>query len=107
MQHAMPLEDSADRAQKQRKIALVRIPRVKSGFWLHEVAHDYMRTSGSQPSSIARSSAGVGQKPSWFNNAGHTGTFAQKGGSQPSVRENVANTRQRYTVLTLWLTDDA
>ena len=42
----------------------------------------------------------VDQKPSWFNNAGHTGTFAQKGGSQPSVREIFAHTRQRYSILT-------
>ena len=42
----------------------------------------------------------VDQKPSWFNNAGHTGTYAKKGGSQPSVRENFAHTRQRYTILT-------
>ena len=40
------------------------------------------------------------QKPSWFNNAGNTGTFAKKGGSQPSVRENFAKTRERYTILT-------
>ena len=40
------------------------------------------------------------QKPSWFNNAGHTGTFAKKGGSQPSVREIYAHTRQRYSILT-------
>ena len=40
------------------------------------------------------------QKPSWFNNAGLTGTFAKKGGSQPSVRENFAKTRERYTILT-------
>ena len=40
------------------------------------------------------------QKPSWFNNAGHTGTFAHKGGSQPSVRENFAQTRERYSILT-------
>ena len=40
------------------------------------------------------------QKPSWFNNAGHTGTFARRGGSQPSVRENFAQTRQRYSILT-------
>ena len=67
---------------------------------MHEVAHDYMRTSGSQPSSIAKSSAGVGQKPSWFNNAGHTGTFAIKGGSQPTVMKKIAHTKQRYTILT-------
>ena len=42
----------------------------------------------------------IDQKPSWFNNAGHTGTFAKKGGSQPSVRENFAATRQRYSILT-------
>ena len=42
----------------------------------------------------------VDQKPSWFNNAGHTGTFARKGGSQPSVREIFAHTRQRYSILT-------
>ena len=40
------------------------------------------------------------QKPSWFNNAGHTGTFGKKGGSQPSVREIYAHTRQRYSILT-------
>jgi hypothetical protein len=42
----------------------------------------------------------VDQKPSWFNTAGHTGTFARRGGSQPSVRENFKHTRQRYTILT-------
>ena len=42
----------------------------------------------------------IDQKPSWFNNAGHTGTFAQKGGRQPTVRENFQHTRQRYTILT-------
>ena len=40
------------------------------------------------------------QKPSWFNNAGLTGIFAMKGGSQPRVKENFAHTRQRYTVFT-------
>ena len=40
------------------------------------------------------------QKPSWWNNAGLTGTWAKKGGSQPSVTENFAHTRQRYTILT-------
>jgi hypothetical protein len=37
----------------------------------------------------------------WYDeDHGHTGTFATKGGSQPSVRENFAHTRQRYTNLT-------
>jgi hypothetical protein len=40
------------------------------------------------------------EKPSWFNNAGRTGTFAKTGGSQPSVREDFAKTRERYTILT-------
>ena len=40
------------------------------------------------------------QKPSWFNNAGHTGTFAKKGGGQPTVKEIFAHTRQRYTIFT-------
>ena len=40
------------------------------------------------------------QKPSWFNNAGHTGAFSKKGGSAPSVRENFQKTRERYTILT-------
>ena len=40
------------------------------------------------------------QKPSWFNNAGLTGTYARSSGSQPSVREDFAKTRQRYTILT-------
>ena len=35
------------------------------------------------------------QKPSWFNNAGRTGS-----GSQPSVREDFNGTRERYSILT-------
>ena len=52
----------------------------------------------------------VDQKPSWFNNAGHTGTYAKKGGAQPTVRENFNATRQRYTILTSvpsWGHDDS
>ena len=40
------------------------------------------------------------QKPSWWNNAGLTGTWARRGGSQPSVTENFAHTRARYSILT-------
>jgi len=41
------------------------------------------------------------QKPSWFNNAGHTGSFGIKGKARvPKVKENHAHTRARYTVLT-------
>lgn len=39
------------------------------------------------------------QKPSWFNNAGHTSTFSQRG-KIPTVKENFAATRSRYTILT-------
>ena len=42
----------------------------------------------------------VDQKPSWFNNAGNTGTFAKKGGYTPTVRENHSKCRERYTILT-------
>ena len=41
----------------------------------------------------------VDQKPSWWNNAGLTGTWAKKGASAPIVKENFAHTRQRYTIL--------
>ena len=40
------------------------------------------------------------QKPSWFNNAGLTGSFAKTGGSAPTVRENFEKTRERYSILT-------
>lgn len=40
------------------------------------------------------------QKPSWFNNAGLTGTFAKKGGAAPTVREDFEKTRERYSILT-------
>lgn len=39
------------------------------------------------------------QKPSWFNNAGHTGTHAVRG-RIASVKEKFAQTRSRYTILT-------
>ena len=42
----------------------------------------------------------IDQKPSWFNNAGHTGTFSKKGGRLPTVTENFQHTRERYTILT-------
>ena len=40
------------------------------------------------------------QKPVWFNNAGHKGTLAKKGGPQPGLKENFNQTRERYTILT-------
>ena len=52
----------------------------------------------------------VDQKPSWFNNAGHTGTYAKKGSAQPTVRDDFNATRQRYTILTSvpsWGHDDS
>ena len=41
----------------------------------------------------------VDQKPSWFNNAGHTGALTTRG-STPTIRENFSATRERYTILT-------
>ena len=35
-----------------------------------------------------------------FNNADHTGTYAKKGGCQPTVREDFNHTRERYSTLT-------
>ena len=43
------------------------------------------------------------QKPSWFNNAGasNTGTYTtHRGRNAPTVRENFAASRERYTILT-------
>ena len=44
------------------------------------------------------------QKPSWFNNAANTGTYtvprSQRHGAQPTVRENFAASRERYTIMT-------
>jgi len=42
----------------------------------------------------------VDQKPSWFNNAAHTGTYARVGRSAPVVLERHDLARQRYTILT-------
>ena len=41
------------------------------------------------------------QKPSWFNNCGSLAALAIKGGKAPSIRENHAQTRQRYSLLTI------
>ena len=41
------------------------------------------------------------QKPSWFNNAGATGTYTtRRGRNAPTVRENHNATRERYTIFT-------
>ena len=41
------------------------------------------------------------QKPSWFNNSGHTRTYGKRGEKAPSVSENFAKMRERYTILTV------
>ena len=41
------------------------------------------------------------QKPSLFNNTGHTSGFARKGKAASRVWENFAAMRQRYTILTI------
>ncbi len=40
------------------------------------------------------------QKPSWFNNSGHTSTYAKRGEQSRGVWENYASMLQRYTILT-------
>ncbi len=42
----------------------------------------------------------MGQKPSWFNNAGLKGTYCQKGSRKVTTKTDHNATRQRYTVLT-------
>ena len=41
------------------------------------------------------------QKPSWFNNAAHTGAYSVRGAEAPRIRENFAQSRERYTILTV------
>ena len=41
------------------------------------------------------------QKPSWFNNSGHTLTYGRRGEKAPSVSENFAKMRERYTIFTV------
>ena len=41
------------------------------------------------------------QKPSWFNNSGHLGTWGRRGEAAPSVKENFAKCHERYTILTV------
>ena len=40
------------------------------------------------------------QKPSWFNNSGHTGTYGKRGEKAPSVRENFTKKRDQDSLLT-------
>jgi len=42
----------------------------------------------------------VDQKPSWWNNVGLKKTWAKRGRRAPTVKENFAHTRSRYTILT-------
>ena len=42
----------------------------------------------------------IDQKPIWCYNAGHKGSFDKKVELQPGLKENLAPTRQRYTVST-------
>lgn len=41
------------------------------------------------------------QKPSWFNNGAKFGTYGREGETAPSVKENFAQSRERYTILTV------
>ena len=40
------------------------------------------------------------QKPIWCYNAGHKGFFDKKVELQPGLKENLAQTRERYTMIT-------
>ena len=41
------------------------------------------------------------QKPSWWNNAGLTKSWATRGRRAPTIKENFAHTRSRFTILTV------
>ena len=62
------------------KVLLVNILRVRC-FWEHCFPGQKLRFIS------------LDQKPSWFNNAGHKGTLAKKGGPQPGVKDNFSQTR--------------
>lgn len=83
----MKLKVSWIKLKRRIRVFLGNIFRLRA-FW--EICHP-----GVEPRFLS-----LDQKPSWFNNAGHTGTFGEKGAPQPSVREIHAHTRQRYSILT-------
>jgi len=83
----MKLKVSWKKIRKRISVFLCNVYRLRA-FW--EICHP----------GVPMRFISLDQKPSWFNNAGHTGTYAKKGGSQPSVREDFNATRQRYTILT-------
>ena len=83
----MKLKVAWAKVKRRTRVLLGNIFRLRA-FW--DICHP-----GVQPRFIS-----IDQKPSWFNNAGHTGTFARKGCSQPTVREDFNQTRERYSILT-------
>ena len=83
----MKLKVSWSKLKRRIRVFLGNIFRLRA-FW--EICHP----------GVEMRFLSLDQKPSWFNNAGHTGTFGKKGGSQPNVREIYAHTRQRYSILT-------
>ena len=82
----MKLKVSWKKVKRRVRVLLMNIFRLKA-FW--EIVHPEREMRW----------LSLDQKPSWFNNAGHTGTYATKG-SQPTVREDFNATRERYTILT-------
>ena len=83
----MKLKVPWSKVKRRIRVFLENIYRLKA-FW--QLCHP----------DVAMRFISLDQKPSWFNNAGLTGTFAQQSGSAPTVREDFNKTRERYSILT-------
>ena len=93
----MKMKVSWTKVVRRVKVLLSNLFRLKA-FWEHCHPGKTMRFIS------------LDQKPSWCNNAGSKGTFDKKGNTQPGVKENHAQTCQRYTILTTvpsWGNDDS
>ena len=83
----MQLKVSWSKVLRRCQVLLTNIFRVRA-FWKHcHPDHELKFISADQ-------------KPSWFNNSGSFGTFGIRGDKAPSVRENFAKTRERYSLFT-------
>ena len=87
MQQVVKLKVPWERVKKRISVFLGNIYRLRA-FW--EICHP----------GVAMRFLSVDQKPSWFNNSGHSGTYARRGEKPQSVREKFAKARERYTILT-------
>ena len=90
----MQLKVSWAKVIRRCQVLLTNIFRVRA-FWEHCHPNDELRFISAD------------QKPSWFNNSGRFGTFGVRGQQAPSIRENFAKTRERYSLLTFVVSDSS